>query len=148
MPVDWSLYIPVVCVQKDSKYDGHSYMEPIRNVVKLNGQSVTKSDRLKKLDFRSGDRVTILFNKCRFEGIVDLSRDEETVECRSGEPQKSATTTTTTTTTSITDGLSASVQATAPTEIRQNKGRPRPRSQSPSISRPAKQRRIRRQSGT
>lgn len=123
MPIDWSLYIPVVCVQKDTKYDGQSYMEPIKNVVKLNGRSVTKSDNLKKCDFKSGDAVTIFFNKSHFDGIVDFTREEQFA--------------------------SESVTCTSSTEIRSRLKRPR--SQSPTSSRPLpmkQKQRFRRPSGT
>lgn len=64
-------------------------MEPIRNVVKLNGRSVSKKDNLSKSNFKSGDRVTILFQKSEFEGIVNFAREQDTIE----EAQNSRTST-------------------------------------------------------
>ena len=72
MPIDWSLYVPVICVQTDSRYDGQSYMEPVRNVVKLNGCSVSRADSLTRKDFKTRDR--------KFEGVVDFTKEKETIE--------------------------------------------------------------------
>ena len=55
-------------------------MEPIRNVVELNGNPVSRNDNLTKNDFKTGDRVTIFPQKSKFEGIVDFTRERDTVE--------------------------------------------------------------------
>ena len=73
MPLDWSLYVPVICIQSGSKYGGQCYMEPVRNVIQLNGRSVSRADNLAKSDFKSGDEVTVLFQRSKFEGIVDFT---------------------------------------------------------------------------
>ena len=51
-------------------------MEPIAKVQMLNGEP---DRQLVKADFSSGDEVVIRFKNKDFRGIVDLSRDEETV---------------------------------------------------------------------
>lgn len=87
MPLDWSLFVPVICVQKGTRYDGECYMERIRDVVELNGRSVSKSDSLAKSDFRSGDAVIIRFQKSHFSGVVDFTKEKETMaKCVSGSP--------------------------------------------------------------
>jgi hypothetical protein len=91
MPVDWSLYIPVICVQTDSKYDGQSYMEPVHNVVQLNGRSISRADNLTKNEFKTGDQVTILFRKSKFEGIVDFTKEQETIEQAESDTRTSTT---------------------------------------------------------
>ena len=80
MPVDWS---PVVCVQTDSKYGGQSYMEPVRNVVILNRRSVSRAGNLRKNNFKSGDGVTILFQKSKVNGVVDFTNERR----RSNKPR-------------------------------------------------------------
>ena len=91
MPIDWASYVPVVCVQPGSRYDGLSYMEPVRNIVERNGHPVARADKLTKSDFKTGDKVTVLFQKTKFEGIVDFSREKGTIEEAEGHP-KAATT--------------------------------------------------------
>ena len=66
MPVDWSVFLPVICVEKGTKYEGECYMERIREVVKINGRPVSISDNLSKSDFQTGDIVIISFHKSIF----------------------------------------------------------------------------------
>ena len=78
-------------MQIDSKYDGQSYMEPVRNVVELNGRSVSCAENLTKNEFKTGDRVTILFRKSKFEGIVDFTKQQETIEQAESDTRTSTT---------------------------------------------------------
>ena len=45
----------------------------------LNGKSISPDRRPAKADFASGDVVVIRFKNRNYSGIVDFSRDEETV---------------------------------------------------------------------
>ena len=72
MPVDWTLFVPVICMQKGTKYDGECYMERLRDIVKVNGRTVCKSDNLAKCDIQSGDVVVVQYRKSHFEGVVDF----------------------------------------------------------------------------
>ena len=77
MPTDWTLFLPVLCIQKGTKYDGEAYMERICDVIKQNGRLISKSDNMSKDDFQSGDIVTIKFQRSHFDGVVDFAREEE-----------------------------------------------------------------------
>ena len=80
MPLsDFSCYIPVVCLQSDSKYNGSCFMEPILKVRVLNGVAISKERSLTKADFKTGDEVVIRFSGKDYRGVVDFSRDEESL---------------------------------------------------------------------
>lgn len=58
LPVDLSLYIPVVCMQEDApKYNGKCFMEVIDKIQKLNGQSIYSDCRLTKADSQPMTRL-------------------------------------------------------------------------------------------
>ena len=63
-------------------------MEPISKVQMLNGEPISADRQLVKADFSSGDEVVIRFKNKDFRGIVDLSRDEETVAERVDSPHE------------------------------------------------------------
>jgi hypothetical protein len=70
-------------------------MKHIHDVVELNRQSVSKSDSLAKSDFRSTNSVVIRFQMPHFSGVVDFTREKETmVKCGaqgSGSPHADST---------------------------------------------------------
>ena len=78
-PPDFSRYIPVVCLQSDSRYNGSCFMEPILKVRVLNGVAISKERSLTKADFKTGDEVVIRFSGKDYRGVVDFSRDEESL---------------------------------------------------------------------
>ena len=79
MPLpDYSLYIPVICQQEDSKYNGKCFMEAISKVCELNGVFVSTGRCLLKSDFSTGDKVVIRFQGKNFFGVVDFSRELKT----------------------------------------------------------------------
>ena len=76
MPLpDYSFYIPVICQQEDSKYNGKCFMEAISKVRELNGVSVSTDRCLLKSDFSTGDKVVIRFQGKNFSAVVDFSRE-------------------------------------------------------------------------
>ena len=74
MPPPLSLYIPVVCQQEDSKYNGKCFMEVISKVHQFN-VSTSADCSLVKADFSTGDEVIIRFSGKDFLSVVDLSLD-------------------------------------------------------------------------
>ena len=63
------------------------FMEPISRIRELNGQPIPKNHKLTKVDFASDDKVVIRFNNKDVRGVVDFSRDEETLaECADSPP--------------------------------------------------------------
>ena len=50
----------------------------LRDIVKVNGRTVCKSDNLAKSDIQSGDVVVVQYRKSHFEGVVDFSREQDT----------------------------------------------------------------------
>ena len=81
-PLDLSHYIPVVCQQEDSKYNGKCFMEAISKVRQLNGVSISADRTLVKADFSTGDEVVIRFSGKDFLGVVDLSLDGQSTAQR------------------------------------------------------------------
>ena len=59
MPVDWSSFVPVICLEKGTNYDGECYMERIRDIIKINGRSVSKEDNISRSNLQSGDVVVV-----------------------------------------------------------------------------------------
>lgn len=60
---DWSLFIPVICMQKGTRYDGVN--------VLLNGQSVSKTTALPRAAFVAGYPPSL--------SVVDFTKEEETM---------------------------------------------------------------------
>ena len=63
-------------------------MEPISKVKSLNGESISADCHLVKADFSSSDEMVIRFRDKDYCGVVDLSRDDDTVKEWENSPQE------------------------------------------------------------
>lgn len=79
LPVDLSLYIPVICTQDVPKYNGKCFMEAISKVQRLNREPILSNRHSVKADFKTGDLVVVKFMNQHFSSIVAFSLDEEAV---------------------------------------------------------------------